>query len=672
MIMLAHRPETSDLWQRLSTEERTVVNFWLDVIVRFEAAPDKMLAIAEIQARNPGRKGLSSSAIYARVSAYRSDGLEGIIPIRAMRKLGIADGGLPTEFVNWWQTLCVQNQRGKIAAAYRSLIIDHLMAGEVIAGYSADWRGIYAAEHPHAPLPRTCPYRVSGLVPHGWSYRNLVALRPSEDVMAACTMGVGAGRMLLPSIPHTRAGLPFGSLFVVDDIQHDNKVNFLGQQQAERPLELGMMECLTGRFVSWGVVPTRRNEDGTREMIKESYMRYLLCDLLCRVGIHPDGCTILAEHGTAAIRGALLEQINSLIGGRLRVSTSSVLGEPLVAGLFAERPRGNPKFKAMLESTWNLLHNELAALPGQVGKDRDHSPQDITGRDRENGQLVKIAQELPERYAAALIMPYVNYHDFVKALTLVKQRIEMRSDHNLEGWEACGFTRQVVVHQDGHEVCLDDLRKKLPSDKFAAFMANAEILGADVRCQRLSPLEAWRKCERDTRLVRYPLSVAAVVLGPTLGKVIEVKRDGTLEMTNEFTRERISYAAMAESDSGIAIPLVRGTKYLVHINPFDRTRALISTDDGRWIGVAKGFVATTHGDTEAVKENLGTLSTVRAEHSRQVARVLDPVVRARREAVEHNLSVIAEAELSERNDPSVTAVWAEEETTRIEQFFSQD
>ena len=46
----------------------------------------------------------------------------------------------------------------------------------------------------------------------------------------------------LPSIPHTRVGLPFASLFMIDDVWHDQKVLFMGAAQAEHPLELGMME----------------------------------------------------------------------------------------------------------------------------------------------------------------------------------------------------------------------------------------------------------------------------------------------------------------------------------------------------------------------------------------------------------------------------------------------
>ena len=50
----------------------------------------------------------------------------------------------------------------------------------------------------------------------------------------------------------------------------------------------------------------QRRADNSRMMLKESYVRYLLCDLLCRVGVNPNGITIIAEHGTAAIRDGLM------------------------------------------------------------------------------------------------------------------------------------------------------------------------------------------------------------------------------------------------------------------------------------------------------------------------------------------------------------------------------
>jgi hypothetical protein len=383
-------------------------------------------------------------------------------------------------------------------------------------------------------------------------------------------------------------------------------------------------------------------------MIKERYMRYLLVDLLCRVGVSEQGCCILAEHGTAAIRSGLLQEINAEIerltgrAGFLRVETSSTLGAPLVAGLFAERPRGNPKFKAMLEATWNLLHNELAMLPGQVGKDRDHSPQDIAGRDRENALLAPIAhaiaQEDPDA-ARALVAPYANYFDFVRAVAQVKSRIEHRKDHRLEGWQRCGFTRQ-VAHVSGVDVDLDAHAADHP-DTLEGLLKLIELQRSPVRCEPLSPAEAWQRCARDTRLVRFPLSLAAVVLGEALGTRCAVSAQGTVHVRHEFTGETTVFNAIVTDSRGCEVALPRGAECIVALNPFDAATALVCDADGRYLGSTRAYVAAIHGDREADKRNLALYQQAAAEQRRRLAPVIAAQVQRRREQIEAATGVLA-------------------------------
>ena len=401
MNELLKHPEADSIWASLTMQQRREAGAWCEICQRLLAAPNKGAEMARILAEYDGKiKGLSRSSAYRKLEAFRERGISGLAPMSAINRLVGEASSLPDEFVQFWQSLCGKHQRQKARAAYRALFLEYLVPGRIIPGYGCDWRGIWSREHPHLSVPAVCPYSPVGQHPEGWSYRNLLLHKPDKDVWAGAAYGAQAMRSLLPSIPHTRVGLEFGSLFVVDDVWHDHKVTFLGEKNAERPLELAMMECLTGRITSWGLTPVRRREDDSRIMLKESYMRYLLVDMLCRVGVSPRGVTILAEHGTAAIRGGLLEQINAEIkrltniDGFVKVETSSVYGKPLIEGLYAERPRGNPRFKAMLESTWNLLHNELAMLPGQVGKDRDHAPADIAGRDKEMALLAPIANAI--------------------------------------------------------------------------------------------------------------------------------------------------------------------------------------------------------------------------------------------------------------------------------------
>lgn len=643
------RPEMDVIWPKLSTAQRLEAGVWVDIIHRLDRAPAtaKGAEMSLILREYAGVKGLSKSTIYRKAEAFKAKGVAGIVHGSLVKRVTGEGSGLPKEFIAFWHGLCGLHQRQKAAAVYRHLFLEHLTAGKIIPGYALDWRGIWAQENPGREVPARCPYSVGGQHPHGWSYRNLDLLRPSKDVWAGAAQGAQAMRSLLPSVPHTRVGLAFGSLFVVDDVFHDQKVLLLGQKQAERPLELGMMECLTGRYVSWGLTPVTRREDGSRVMLKESYIRYLVADLLCRVGVNPNGITILAEHGTAAIRGGMLAEINAEISRLtgvqefIKVETSSVYGAPIVAGLFAERPRGNPRFKAMLESSWNLLHNELAMLPGQVGKDRDNSPQDIKGRDDEVRALMPIVNALiqeatPEIERMITMGDYLSFYDFEKILRKVKGFIENRTDHKLEGWDACGFIRRVAII-GGAEVDIDAQAQDNP-DMAKELQALIRVTRAPVQARAMSPLAAWHRCERETELIRFPMSLAAVILGEACGKRCKVSDKGTLSLSDEFGPTRtITFNALVDDGMGRIANLPRGETYVCNLNPFDGRTLLVSDLAGRYVGSNSApYLPVTHGDRDADKANLALLSQAAAEQRTRLAPVIAAQQARRREGVANN------------------------------------
>jgi len=645
------RPEMDSIWPKLSTEQRVEAGLWVDIIHRMDRAPAnaKGAELSLVLRDFAGLKGLSKTTVYRKIERFHAKGVAGIVHGSLVKRVCGEGSGLPQEFIAFWHGLCGLHQRQKAMSVYRNLFIDHLQAGKIIPGYATDWRGIWAAENPQREVQRFCPYAIGGQHPHGWSYRNLNMLRPAKDVWAGAAQGAQAMRSMLPSIPHTRVGLSFGSLFVIDDVWHDQKVT-LGNAPAERPLELGMMEALTGRYVSWGLTPVTRRADGSRVMLKESYVRYLLADLLCRVGVNPAGITILAEHGTAALKGGMIAEINAeirrLTGIKefIKVETSGVYGAPLVAGLFAERPRGNPKFKAMLESSWNLLHNEMAMLPGQVGKDRDNSPQDTYGRDAEAKAMMPILKALAEecpKEVEQYVTGYMGFYEFETMLNKVKGLIENRTDHHLEGWEECGFIRRVAVI-GGVEV---DLAAQAADNPGAVEELNqlVKITRAPIFGRSLSPVAAWRRCTEDVELYRFPQSLAAVVLGAACGKTLKVSDKGTLTMTDELTGKRhITFDSRVNDGTGRMAELARGEEYVCNLNPFDGHTLLVSDKAGRFIGSnSNPYLPAVHGDREADKYNLALLSASAAEQRKRLAPVIAQQAARKREAVKQNIGVMA-------------------------------
>jgi len=642
------RPERDLCWGTLTGEERKQADYWLKMVRRIEAAENPLDEIARIVTEQGHVRGVSRSTLYRKREAFRLHGVAGLV--RAHGRHRRAGHVLPVEFCRWWQGLCGLHQRKKVAAVYRHLFTDWLCAGKPIPGYDADWRGIWMLENGRA-APAECPYRPYDATPHGWSYRNLFDLAPDEDVWTAAAVGPWAGSAYLPKVPHTRVGLELGQIYVIDDVEHDLKVNFAGQAEAQRPVELGALELLTGHYASFGLCPVRLRADGTREKLKEAYVRYLLVDLLCRIGIHPKGMLILSEHGTAAVRSELMDRIRSVCGpDMVRVEAGNCFGEPLVAGLFAARPRGNPRWKAALESHHNLKHNMLGMLPGQVGMDRDRAPEEVAARDRENKLLTAAADALaidrPD-IAEALARPYVEWSQFCAAVSELYRRVAYRTDHRLEGFAECGFTVQEFRLDESMPWLPMDRLDAMPPERKAVALALIDSCKGLAKCRVMSPAEAWNAAARRVELKRYPMSVAAVLLGPELATGREVEPDGTVRLRVEGSPRVVRYQAIATDDRGAELAIPRGSKVLCHVNPMNWQEALASLPDGRYLGVLRALEATTHGDREAEKVNMGLRQKAVMERARRLAPVAEGQLRRRMDAAEANANLLLDADPAE-------------------------
>lgn len=633
---------TDPLWPRLGDEARRLVLTWEAVAQRLESAPEKGRELQRLRVDFAGvLQGLSRGTIYRKVSALRAEGAAGVLGKAALRKLGVRDGStLPKASITHWRKRCAAHQRMKALSVWHDLMAE-LIGGAIIPGYDGDWRAIWLLEHPGCLVPARCPYAADhrrNAHPRGWSYRNLKALAPEVDVWKAATQGVAAARAYLPSLPHTRVGLGPMEVITMDDVWHDVEVLFLHGREMpthERPVEVGVLDVLTGCHVAWQVWPVRRRADGSREMVDASVQRFIQAQLFCGIGIHPRGLTELLEHGTAGLADDEVRRINAILAryitppeGRdwLTVCRSSTTGEPIAKGLFCERACGNPRHKAMIESSWNLLHNALASLPAQVGKDRDHAPADQEGLRREDKALLQMVNEVAKANPAALDIlrqaefHAVSFHQFKEALRLVKERINRRTDHALEGWEACGFVRHVANLPGGAELDLE----AVPADRREATAALIKTLRAPVSLRKMSPLEAFSAASAATTLVRFPLAAAMEILGADLAQELAVSPRGTLQVRDRFSQERLTYLALATDEAGNRKELTRGARLRVWANPFNPATILVADLEGHPLGICPLLEATRFGNPEADQANLGLWQQANAEQKKRLEPLLQP------------------------------------------------
>lgn len=636
------RVELDPLWPRITDDARAKASAWAEVARRMAAAPDKAAELVICRADfGAVLGGMGRGTVYRRIDAIRRNGLEGAVGQAEMRRaVRGADAGsrLPAEFVAWWRGLCGMHQRRKALAVWRHLMRDWLIAGRVIPGYGTDWRGIWSAEHGGFVAPGRCPYTdvhagPTARAPRGWGYRTLLDLAPEADVWAGAAVGVHAMQAHNPMVPHTRAGLRPMQVITMDDVTLDAFCWFPGEREPRRAVGIGVEDILTARMVSWGLVPVRKREDGTSAKLDGLKRRYIDAHLFCGIGVDAEaGLLMLLEHGTAGMSPEEEERINGILGARpdggpwLRVKRSSTSGAPILRGMFRERGRGRPTHKAMIEAAWNLLHNEAAMLPAPSGKDWDNAPQDTEGWQAEDRALIKAGAQLiasgcpgaVEALARARTHA-LSYREMDAAIREVLAKMDARRDHALEGWEACGFVRP-VVEVGGTLVDLSAAARDLSGGDAELEERLLSTMAARSTPARMTPMEAWAAATAARTLKRWPPFVATRILGPETAQRVEVTPRRQFEAVDEFSGERLIYAARCVDETGRESFLKPGDQLDVWVNPFNRGSALVCRPDGAWIGGAAYMPATTHGADG--RGNLAELARFRSEQKQRLAPVV--------------------------------------------------
>lgn len=627
-----YRPELDPLWPRLRENERRAVSIWAEIKRRMDVADDKTAALVMVFRDFAGQvRSLTRSSVYRITRGLDTVGLEAVIGKAAVRRArGIRGGqGLPPAFVSFWRSLCGDHQRRKALSAWRHLMLDELIAGKIIPGYRTDWRGIFAAENPDVPVPEFCPYSAihqgaGAFAPRGWSYSSLLALAPEKDVWAGASIGVHAMRAFNPVVPHTRVGLRPMSVITMDDVKLDVLCWYPGEKEPRRPVGLGVMDVLTGNIIDFTLVPAQEREDGTVSGLQGFWARYVWANLFCGIGVDPtNGVIALLEHGSAGLSEDEAKRINDILGRRddngmwLTVERSSTSGAPLLKGLFQERGRGRPTHKAMLEATWNLLHNELAMLNAPSGKDWDNAPQG-TGWTSEDKALIKAASEILAQGCPEAIeilhqaQTYAQSYDQLnKAVGRAIAVMNTRKDHNIKDWVECGFVNH-VVEMGGSVVPLSEAARSFAGDDPDLREMFLAKMGPKARGVKMSPLEAWNSRGGGKGLKRFSPFVATRILGPELAQRVTVTAEGQFKAKDHFSGKGLLYSGIIRQEDGTLLHLGKGETIDVWVNPVRIDWALVCKPDGVFLGLAKYMAPTVFGN-QVKSGNLGELALARSE-----------------------------------------------------------
>ena len=623
-----------------------------EVVEAFLAAAPAQRALAakriaqEYAGRIPG--GLSLKSLYRKAAAYRAaedrgqGGWSAFLPPAAAVGRAAAGIGANAAFLEHWCDLVTRNQR--VARPAFGALVAELRAGAKIPGYGT-WRDIWRAERPGRDLPKECPYKIGALLPKGWSLPNLMRHKPSKWALAATRTGTLAAANLLPMIPRTRAGLKRGQIVEIDDMWHDVKVRY-GNAPAERCIELAMLDVATG-YRAYLLKPIRRREDGTRETVMARMMPCLIGHWLIVQGYCPAGALICGEHNTAALSKPLAAAIEAATGGKVTFRAGGKLSKPLAQGLWEGRPRGNFRFKARLESSHSLLHNELGDVPGQVGCTRDNAPEALYAMDKAEAELhracdalAKADPDLPER----LRWPYIPYADYAALVAEAVRRINARTEHALEGWEEQGFVTgsfRLGPREPWRD--LADL-DTLPQGMREAILAQLRADPSLTRTRRLSPAEAWEKRAGD--VIRADRCFMPRILGDALAMPATCSDKLELKVKDPAIDLTATVAGIVTDSFG---------PYRVWINPLEPDIAYVAEvlpdGDARYLGTAPVMLPTHQDDTDGVTANLKIRAKVQALERAAIL----PIARLRAAQTQaddaHNRAVIAQASAKALPEP---------------------
>jgi hypothetical protein len=675
-----------------SVAERTRIQTWLAHFQNIfnsgnvEAACRRIAAAHGHVNGQPGERGYAWRSIQNRYYLYLNGGDKNGVhygpcdwrTLRDTRRVpdparsAVADRQVPWKFRQFWQSFRARFQRtGGDAAAHRSLIrlwkthraeIDLTINGKTIKagdeipflpGYSDSTIQRFNDSTVGWPSPDPLTD-----IPPGWSYANLNRIETDQFTTATLKLGRSASYPFRPKVGMTRDGLRYAQLYYFDDQQYDEQVNYLGiARKPMRPWGLDCLEALTACHVANMFKPTIVDDDGTKQRLREVDTVWFIVHVLMTEGYRTDtGTTLAGEHGTATLRDRYADTLARVTGGKVQFDAGGIEGAAIAAGFFEGKGGGNFRHKAPLESIRNLLRNEMSALPGATGKDRDHSPEinspEKGGQFKYNTQLLRAADALPEEQRKLLRFPFLHWHHFCQLALYFIGIMDRREDHDLKHWHRCGFVLEAWrLDTDQPWLTRDDFLK-LPAQQ-------QEIVGALLKARpeltavkKLSPYAARQMKRKDPAITKLPPALLPDILGleGPFTRDITVRPDSTIEIQDrDLNPEPMLFHASVPNQFGADDWIPAGTKLLGYL---DHIRGVLHLFDagvvkahrrGNYIGTCHIYEDAPLANRDALARACGAIAKIEKEFLAPAVRLGNDTAKRNLEMREHNVDLIAAA-----------------------------
>jgi hypothetical protein len=589
----------SHTYSSLPSEARQEVRDWIDA---FQTHPFQK-PIGQWITTIANHIGKSPATVRRKYDEYRRTGSwKTFVPKHRLPKAATHIRTRHESFRNHLATLAEGHQRNSTAA---------------IRKLKRQWKD-------RTPIPAYEDFPGWPTFPDGWSDRNLARIIQQVcDARALKSMRHGTSSKtnpLLPQVHLTRVGLYPGAVYQLDDVWHDHFVTLGRNPKPVRVLELGVLDLFSGCRFHWGTKPRTKRDDGTHQNLNEREMRFFLAALLLNFGYSQRGTQLMVEYGTAAIREDVERILRDDTGGLVSVVRQPIEGgQQALTSFWPGSEGGNFRAKASLESLHNLIHNDLAHLGLQAGKNRDSRP---VVTDRQLSYITKIVQDVAKVNPAAvdaLQLPGLDYHtQFLPFLNdYYRHGLNARTDHQLQGWAELGHlvTEYTAVPGSDHFLTTEQFLALPEVSRRTLSAAAQQDPRAYTRKRALSPAEVWEPAVPNLRKIQ-PHTVCDI-LSQDLARDVKVRGSYIEFSDQDISPEPLIYTSRLRTLEGAMRELSSGSKYSAFANPFAPRFLFICDSRGTCLGTCELVERVSYTDRQGIAEASG--------HKRQrTADILQP------------------------------------------------
>lgn len=562
--------------------------------------------------------GVSVQSVTRKYYAWKKTGHLGLVDKAKCPEVAIGDDDdqVSDETKEYFRQLCQENGR-KCRTAYKRMVRE-FFAGEDIPGV---------------------PHGTSRLrLPLGWTYSNFQKHAPTKFEMKAARQGLRAASEFRPLVYTSRREMYFFEELQFDDVWHDVECSLLDRMQRVRPLQLGAMDVLSACLFEWCIKPRIRRDDDTRTNLGPNDMLFLLAAIFGKYGHNPRGTRLNCEAGTAVPPDEAIDLIHKLSGGKVVIRIGETRAETAFLGQFPGTAKGNFRTRALLESFWNITHNETAdrlIFPGQTGSlARVNAPEDLHGRAKEMDLMLRAMPALPDWVARNLRKPLPEFNEAVRAIGEINERLNQRgimpgTEHKIEGFVEAGLvTRDFDVPGIGL-VSETELLARLEGKSDAE--RDAILALCKPRARRMSPREVFDSRRGDLQRWR-PEAIATLLYPARRDGVVRVGKDHLVmvddqDISPEPLRFLAHHFSPGDEFEAVINPMVPDLLFIYDAAPTRR---------GAWLGVLKPWGRASKTDAAATGHRIGEAQKIKSELLRPVVQRGDRMARQRAEDLEAN------------------------------------